>query len=65
MSKGSIAASVEKVLSILPDMVNAELVLGTIQTRQDGASGCCHIIFAFVVKDAVNWLGYTYLYAGR
>ena len=24
-----------KVLSILPDMVNAELVLGTIQTRQD------------------------------
>ncbi|CAK9111167.1 unnamed protein product [Durusdinium trenchii] len=35
-----------QVLSILPDMVNAELVLGTIQTRQ----------------DAVNWLGYTYLY---
>ncbi|CAE7947152.1 Snrnp200 [Symbiodinium sp. KB8] len=35
-----------QVLSVLPDMVNAELVLGTIQTRQ----------------DAVNWLGYTYLY---
>eukprot|EP01113_Clastostelium_recurvatum_P015961 TRINITY_DN1902_c1_g1_i1.p1 TRINITY_DN1902_c1_g1~~TRINITY_DN1902_c1_g1_i1.p1 ORF type:complete len:2154 (-),score=847.63 TRINITY_DN1902_c1_g1_i1:92-6553(-) len=30
----------------LPDILNAEIVLGTIQT----------------VKDAVNWLGYTYLY---
>eukprot|EP00429_Kryptoperidinium_foliaceum_P049989 CAMPEP_0176116146 /NCGR_PEP_ID=MMETSP0120_2-20121206/58331_1 /TAXON_ID=160619 /ORGANISM="Kryptoperidinium foliaceum, Strain CCMP 1326" /LENGTH=2173 /DNA_ID=CAMNT_0017450395 /DNA_START=42 /DNA_END=6563 /DNA_ORIENTATION=+ len=35
-----------QVLSTLPDLINAELVLGTIQTRQ----------------DAVNWLGYTYLY---
>jgi pre-mRNA-splicing helicase BRR2 len=35
-----------QLLSALPDLVNAELVLGTIQTRQ----------------DAVNWLGYTYLY---
>jgi len=35
-----------QLLSTLPDLVNAELVLGTIQTRQ----------------DAVNWLGYTYLY---
>mmetsp|Transcript_57678 Transcript_57678/g.103593 ORF Transcript_57678/g.103593 Transcript_57678/m.103593 type:complete len:2173 (-) Transcript_57678:154-6672(-) len=35
-----------QLLGCLPDMVNAELVLGTIQTRQ----------------DAVNWLGYTYLY---
>uniref|UniRef100_A0A8D3C5P4 Activating signal cointegrator 1 complex subunit 3 n=1 Tax=Scophthalmus maximus TaxID=52904 RepID=A0A8D3C5P4_SCOMX len=30
----------------LPDMLNAEIVLGNVQT----------------VKDAVNWLGYTYLY---
>jgi len=35
-----------QLLSTLPDLVNAELVLGTIQTRQ----------------DAVNWLGYSYLY---
>merc|ERR550514_2315179 len=35
-----------QLLSTLPDLLNAELVLGTIQTRQ----------------DAVNWLGYTYLY---
>lgn len=35
-----------QLLSALPDLLNAELVLGTIQTRQ----------------DAVNWLGYTYLY---
>lgn len=35
-----------QLLTTLPDMINAELVLGTIQTRQ----------------DAVNWLGYTYLY---
>merc|ERR1719174_956436 len=35
-----------QLLSLLPDMLNAELVLGSIQTRQ----------------DAVNWLGYTYLY---
>jgi len=35
-----------QLLSTLPDLINAELVLGTIQTRQ----------------DAVNWLGYTYLY---
>jgi len=35
-----------QLLSCLPDLLNAELVLGTIQTRQ----------------DAVNWLGYTYLY---
>ena len=27
-----------QVLSILPDMVNAELVLGTIQTRQESRS---------------------------
>ena len=30
----------------LPDMLNAEIVLGTVQT----------------VKDAGHWLGYTYLY---
>uniref|UniRef100_A0A1A9ZDE9 U5 small nuclear ribonucleoprotein 200 kDa helicase n=1 Tax=Glossina pallidipes TaxID=7398 RepID=A0A1A9ZDE9_GLOPL len=30
----------------LPDMLNAEIVLGTVQN----------------LKDAVNWLGYTYLY---
>lgn len=30
----------------MPDMLNAEIVLGTIQN----------------VRDAVNWLGYTYLY---
>mmetsp|Transcript_16957 Transcript_16957/g.39591 ORF Transcript_16957/g.39591 Transcript_16957/m.39591 type:complete len:2174 (-) Transcript_16957:228-6749(-) len=35
-----------QLLASLPDHLNAELVLGTIQTRQ----------------DAVNWLGYTYLY---
>jgi pre-mRNA-splicing helicase BRR2 len=35
-----------QLLGTLPDLINAELVLGTIQTRQ----------------DAVNWLGYTYLY---
>jgi pre-mRNA-splicing helicase BRR2 len=35
-----------QLLGTLPDLLNAELVLGTIQTRQ----------------DAVNWLGYTYLY---
>jgi pre-mRNA-splicing helicase BRR2 len=33
-------------ISRLPDMLNAEIVLGTIQN----------------VQDAVNWLGYTYLY---
>lgn len=30
----------------LPDMLNAEIVLGTINN----------------VSDAMNWLGYTYLY---
>ncbi len=30
----------------LPDILNAEIVLGTVNT----------------VKDAMNWLGYTYLY---
>ena len=30
----------------LADMLNAEIVLGTVQT----------------VKDAAHWLGYTYLY---
>jgi pre-mRNA-splicing helicase BRR2 len=35
-----------QLMKSLPDQLNAELVLGTIQTRQ----------------DAVNWLGYTYLY---
>ncbi|XP_063432226.1 U5 small nuclear ribonucleoprotein 200 kDa helicase-like [Mytilus trossulus] len=33
-------------VSKLPDMLNAEVVLGTVQS----------------VKDAVDWLGYTYLY---
>ena len=33
-------------VSKLPDMLNAEIVLGTIQN----------------VRDAVNWLGYSYLY---
>ncbi|XP_059610853.1 U5 small nuclear ribonucleoprotein 200 kDa helicase [Phlebotomus argentipes] len=33
-------------VSKMPDMLNAEIVLGTVQN----------------VKDAVNWLGYTYLY---
>ena len=35
-----------QMVSKLPDVLNAELVLGTIQN----------------MKDAVNWLGYTYLY---
>uniref|UniRef100_A0A336MEZ9 U5 small nuclear ribonucleoprotein 200 kDa helicase n=1 Tax=Culicoides sonorensis TaxID=179676 RepID=A0A336MEZ9_CULSO len=35
-----------QMISKLPDMLNAEIVLGTIQN----------------VKDAVTWLGYTYLY---
>lgn len=35
-----------QLVSKLPDMLNAELVLGTIQN----------------LKDAVTWLGYTYLY---
>ena len=35
-----------QMISKLPDVLNAELVLGTIQN----------------MKDAVNWLGYTYLY---
>uniref|UniRef100_T1GJR4 Helicase ATP-binding domain-containing protein n=1 Tax=Megaselia scalaris TaxID=36166 RepID=T1GJR4_MEGSC len=33
-------------ISKMPDMLNAEIVLGTVQN----------------IKDAVNWLGYTYLY---
>ncbi|CAL8084433.1 unnamed protein product [Calicophoron daubneyi] len=33
-------------ISRLPDMLNAEIVLGTVST----------------VREAVNWLGYTYLY---
>lgn len=35
-----------QMISKLPDMLNAEIVLGTIQN----------------VQDAVTWLGYTYLY---
>lgn len=35
-----------QLISKLPDMLNAEIVLGTIQN----------------VKDAITWLGYTYLY---
>ncbi|MEE6520153.1 hypothetical protein FKM82_017964 [Ascaphus truei] len=35
-----------QVVAKLPDMLNAEVVLGNVQTA----------------KDAVNWLGYTYLY---
>eukprot|EP00164_Ancoracysta_twista_P005304 GFYU01007260.1.p1 GENE.GFYU01007260.1~~GFYU01007260.1.p1 ORF type:complete len:2145 (-),score=864.44 GFYU01007260.1:262-6696(-) len=35
-----------QLISKLPDMLNGEIVLGTIQS----------------VKDAVEWLGYTYLY---
>lgn len=35
-----------QMISKMPDMLNAEIVLGTIQN----------------VKDAVTWLGYTYLY---
>ncbi|OTF81337.1 hypothetical protein BLA29_009353, partial [Euroglyphus maynei] len=35
-----------QLISKLPDLLNAEIVLGNIQN----------------VKDAVNWLGYTYLY---
>ena len=35
-----------QMISKLPDMLNAEIVLGTVQN----------------VKDAVTWLGYTYLY---
>lgn len=35
-----------QMISKLPDILNAEVVLGNIQT----------------VRDAVNWLGYTYLY---
>jgi len=35
-----------QMVSKLPDMLNAEIVSGTVQS----------------VKDAVHWLGYTYLY---
>ena len=35
-----------QLISKLPDMLNAEIVLGTVQN----------------VKDAVHWLSYTYLY---
>lgn len=35
-----------QLISKMPDMLNAEIVLGTVQN----------------VKDAVHWLGYTYLY---
>lgn len=35
-----------QLISKMPDMLNAEIVLGTIQN----------------IKDAVQWLGYTYLY---
>lgn len=35
-----------QMISKMPDMLNAEIVLGTIQN----------------IKDAVRWLGYTYLY---
>lgn len=35
-----------QMVSKMPDMLNAEIVLGTVQN----------------VKDAVHWLGYTYLY---
>lgn len=35
-----------QLVSKLPDMLNAEIVLGTVQN----------------VRDAVTWLGYTYLY---
>lgn len=35
-----------QMISKMPDMLNAEIVLGTVQN----------------VKDAVTWLGYTYLY---
>ncbi|XP_076251373.1 U5 small nuclear ribonucleoprotein l(3)72Ab [Rhynchophorus ferrugineus] len=35
-----------QLISKLPDMLNAEIVLGTVQN----------------VRDAVNWIGYTYLY---
>eukprot|EP00061_Rhincodon_typus_P019091 g48546.t1 len=35
-----------QMITRLPDMLNAEIVLGNVQTA----------------KDAINWLGYTYLY---
>ncbi|CBZ54476.1 RNA helicase-related protein required for pre-mRNA splicing, related [Neospora caninum Liverpool] len=35
-----------QMISCLPDMLNAEVVLGSVRSRE----------------DAVNWLGYTYLY---
>ena len=35
-----------QLINKLPDMLNAEIVLGTVQN----------------IDDAVNWLGYTYLY---
>lgn len=35
-----------QLISKLPDMLNAEIILGTIQN----------------MKDAVTWLGYSYLY---
>lgn len=35
-----------QMLKMLPDQLNAEIVLGSVNN----------------IKDAVNWLGYTYLY---
>ncbi|NXE30000.1 U520 helicase, partial [Ardeotis kori] len=46
-----------QMVSKLPDMLNAETVLGNVQNAKASANLCfsCGC-------DAVNWLGYTYLY---
>ncbi|KAK0677367.1 U520 helicase, partial [Pygoscelis papua] len=44
-----------QMVSKLPDMLNAETVLGNVQNAKASASLC-------FPHDAVNWLGYTYLY---
>ncbi|NXT36210.1 U520 helicase, partial [Pelecanoides urinatrix] len=44
-----------QMVSKLPDMLNAETVLGNVQNAKASANLC-------FPHDAVNWLGYTYLY---
>ncbi|NWU73061.1 U520 helicase, partial [Pterocles burchelli] len=46
-----------QMVSKLPDMLNAETVLGNVQNAKASAS-----LFPSPMCDAVNWLGYTYLY---
>ncbi|NXE16861.1 U520 helicase, partial [Lophotis ruficrista] len=46
-----------QMVSKLPDMLNAETVLGNVQNAKASANLCFSC-----GRDAVNWLGYTYLY---